>query len=280
MAENRVWTSIAFDTPETGIWIMVRLASGRRSVRVAERDMSHAIVDKIAEGMRRHDGLQTSRHTWITVTWYADDGDDTGRLARVIDAILHSLSKVGIGAEHAHVTPQVVPSAQRVQTHARPIGELPRVGSRIELDLIQPKIDRSVRRTHAIKAESVPGASRDVTGYRVPGWQDLLQCPVDHGATVPANEIYAIWSRARNRLAANKYQAYPVHAELVASGHCPACPAEDLQDASPMKAPNGQERSSGHCPCCKARWLTDESDGWACLETGRLSNVSGARTTR
>lgn len=280
MAENRVWTSISFETPETGIWIMVRLVPGRRSVRVAERDMSHALADKIGEGMRRRDGLRTGWHTWITVTWCADDSDDTSGLARVVAAIFRSLAKVGIDAKHAHITPQVVPSAQLVPTHARPIGELPRVGSRVELDLIQPKIGRSVRRTHAINSESVPGASRDLTGYSVHGWQDLLQCPVDHGATVPANEMYAIWSRARKRLAANKYQAYPVHAELIASRRCPACPSEELEDASPMRAPNGQERSSGNCPCCKARWLTDESDGWACLETGRLSMVSGARIAR
>jgi hypothetical protein len=154
------------------------------------------------------------------------------------------------------------------------------VGSRIELDLIQPKMDRSVRRTHASKGESVPGASRDGVGYRVHGWQDLLQCPVDHGATIPANEVYAICSRARSRLAANRYQAYPVHAELVASRRCPACPTEKLEEATQMRAPNGQERSTGRCPCCKARWLTDEPDGWACLETGQLSTVSGAPTAR
>jgi hypothetical protein len=258
MAEDRVSTSIAFDTPGTGVWIVVRLERGRGSVRVAERDMSRAIIDKIGECMRRPNRpLRPDRHAWVTVTWYASEGDRTDKFPQIQQAILRSLAKLGIDAEHAHITPQVVPVGQLAQTYYRyPVpGRVPRFGPRIEFDLIQPRIDRSVRRTGVITAEGVPGAKRESFGYQVPGWQDLLHCPVDHGASIPATEIYAIWSRAWSGPAARTFA--PVHAELVASRRCPACPTDALEEAATMRAPNGQERATGRCPCCNACWLTE-----------------------
>jgi hypothetical protein len=276
MAEDRVSTSITFDTPGTGVWIMVQLLDGRKSARIAERDMAGAVMDKVSECMRRSDNrLRADRHTWVTVTWYASDGDDHGGLPGVVAASRRSLAKAGIHAEHAHITPQVAPSTHPIQTsYPYPItvpGRLPRLGSRIEFDLIQPQIKRPVGRWHGRGMDSFPMID--------PGnWRDQLQCPIDHIPTIPAAQIYAIWRRAWTGPAAGRYTLYPIHADLVASRRCPACLTQQLEEAPKIRTPNGQERTTGRCPCCQAQWLTDEPNGWACLAAGRLTVVFTSRT--
>jgi hypothetical protein len=211
------------------------------------------------------------------VTWYATESDRTNEFPRILEGILRSLARLGIDAEHAHLTPQIVPSTHLAQTYYRPVtgGNVLRVGSRIEFDLIQPEINRTVRRASVDNEEGVPGARLNPplgglgSRIEVPGREDKLHCPVDHLSTTPATEIYAIWSRAWSGPA--RRGSGSVHAELITSRRCPACLSEVLTEAPKMRAPNGQERATGRCPCCNACWLTDEPYGWACLDVGRLS---------
>jgi hypothetical protein len=286
MAEDRVSTSIMSDVPGVGIFIVVRFRGGRGSVRVAERDMSRTVVDKVGECVRRHETPEPGRHTWVTVTWYASEGERTDKFPRILNAIQRSLAKVGIDAEHAHLTSQVVPSTDLVPTFYRYVlwnSRTERVGSRIEFDLIQPKIARRVGGANVHDFASVPGSKPGDRGSYHNATPNSVRCPVDHLASVPStSEIYAIWSRVVSTPISHHYKfhdgrpvvepAYAsVHAELVASRRCPACPTEVLAEAPMMRAPNGQERATGRCPCCNARWLTDEPNGFACLDTGRLS---------
>ena len=274
---HRVATSVRRDVPGTGVWIGVGLLpEGHPSLRgtapalFAASELSRTVTEKVGACVGRGE-LRADRHTWIVVTWCAPAGGDQGDPGRIAEVTAAALAAAGIDAEHGHVVPRVAAyDPGRLNTsyypHSAPDG-FHRFRSRIECELVQPRVGEPVSRTGPrLRAGRLAGAS--------PGrGDDRLRCPVDHAASASAADVHAAWSGAWKALAAGRFRSLaPVHAHLAASHRCPACLTEELADA-PAATLGGTERSTGRCPCCRTRWLTDEPGSWACLGQGALTVV-------
>lgn len=266
--KDRVTLKVTRDAPGTGVWMLIRFDQGRRFPSAgASSDLSLGIQHALGELIRNRDpDVRTDRHTWINLTCYLLDENDRTiheRFARIAE---RAFGRVGIDAEHTHITPRLLRPTEDVPAYYSQV-KTPFVFAfpRVEFDMIQPGIERRVRRWNIATAteDDFPG------GHAGGSRQDRFQCPIDHLATAPADDVLAIWKQAWSGPRAKT--SAPVHAELIAVGRCPACPTEKLEQAPAVRTRDGRERTAGRCPCCDARWLTDEPTGWACLDTGRLA---------